>query len=94
MHQILHMLIIRIPETVYPELLLQVGFPGNSAVKNPLVMQETLVQSLGWEDPLEEEMATHSSILTSTRVFLPGKFHGQRSLAELTHGVAREVDMI
>ena len=28
-----------------------------------LLMQETLVQSLGWEDPLEEEMATHSSIL-------------------------------
>ena len=26
-------------------------------------MQETLIQSLGWEDPLEEEMATHSSIL-------------------------------
>ena len=26
-------------------------------------MQETHVQSLGWEDPLEEEMATHSSIL-------------------------------
>ena len=26
-------------------------------------MQETLVQSLGWENPLEEEMATHSSIL-------------------------------
>ena len=26
-------------------------------------MLETLVQSLGWEDPLEEEMATHSSIL-------------------------------
>ena len=26
-------------------------------------MQETLVQSLGWEDPLEEGMATHSSIL-------------------------------
>ena len=31
-------------------------------VKNPPVMQETQVQSLGWEDPLEEEMATHSSI--------------------------------
>ena len=31
-------------------------------VKNPPVMQETLVQSLGWEDPLEEEMATHSSV--------------------------------
>ena len=26
-------------------------------------MQETLVQSLGWEDPLEKEMTTHSSIL-------------------------------
>ena len=94
MLQILHMLIIRIPETISPELLLQVGFPGGSAVKNPLVMQETRVQSLGWEDPLEEEMATHSSILASTPVFLPGKFHGQRSLAGLVHGVAKEVDMI
>ena len=36
-------------------------------------MQEMHVQSLGWGDPLEEEMATHSS-------FLPGKSHGQRSL--------------
>ena len=33
-------------------------------VKNPSAMQETLVQSLGWEDPLEEDMATHSSILS------------------------------
>ena len=33
------------------------------AVKNPLAMQETLVQSLHQEDPLEEGMATHSSIL-------------------------------
>ena len=32
-------------------------------VKNPLAMQETWVQSLGWEDPLEEGMATHSRIL-------------------------------
>ena len=32
-------------------------------VKNPLAMQETQVQSLGWEDDLEKEMATHSSIL-------------------------------
>ena len=38
------------------------GFPGDSAVKNPLTMQETQVQSLGQEDPLEEGMATHSSI--------------------------------
>ena len=33
-------------------------------VKNPLAMRETWVQSLGWEDPLEEGMATHSSIPT------------------------------
>ena len=32
-------------------------------VKNPPAMQETWVQSLGWEDPLEEGMATHSGIL-------------------------------
>ena len=37
-------------------------------------MQETLVQSLGQEDPLEKGMGTHSSILL-------GEFHGQRSLA-------------
>ena len=39
------------------------GFPGGSEVKNPPVMQETWVQSLGGEDPLEKCMATHSSIL-------------------------------
>ena len=32
-------------------------------VKNPPAMQETWVHSLGWEDPLEEGMATHPSIL-------------------------------
>ena len=32
-------------------------------VKNLPAVQETWVQSLGWEDPLEKEMATHSSIL-------------------------------
>ena len=32
-------------------------------VKNPPEMQETWVQSLGWEDPLEEGMAIHASIL-------------------------------
>ena len=38
-------------------------FPGGSVVKNRLPMQKTWVQSLGQEDPLEEEMTTHSSIL-------------------------------
>ena len=33
-------------------------------VKNPPAMQETYVQFLGGEDPLEEDMATHSSILS------------------------------
>ena len=32
-------------------------------VKNPRAIQETHVQSMGWEDPLKEEMATQSSIL-------------------------------
>jgi len=39
------------------------GFPRGSMVKNLPAMQETWVQSLGWEDPLEEEMTTHSNIL-------------------------------
>ena len=39
-------------------------FPmAGSAVKSPPTMQEIRVQSLGWEDPLENEIATHSSIL-------------------------------
>ena len=42
-------------------------------VKNLPAVQETQVRSLGQEDPLEKGMAT-------TPVFLPGEFHGQRSL--------------
>ena len=38
-------------------------FPGSSVIKNLPAMQETFVQSLGWEDPLEKGMATHPSIL-------------------------------
>ena len=50
--------------SVYNTLLW--GFPGGSAVKNPPAMQEsqeTQVQFWDWEDPLEEGMATHSSII-------------------------------
>ena len=32
-------------------------------VKNPFAMRETLVRSLGWEDPLEKGKTTHSSVL-------------------------------
>ena len=42
---------------------LRVGFPSDSAVKNLPVIQETQVPSLVGEDPLEEGMATHSSVL-------------------------------
>ena len=41
------------------------------AVKNPPAVQETWVHSLGWEDPLEEGMATHSSIL-AWRILMDG----------------------
>ena len=47
--------------------------PGVHLVKNLPTVQETWVQSLGWEDPLEKQMATHSSILA-------WKIYGQRSL--------------
>ena len=46
--------------------LLEENFPGASAVKNLPAMQETVemwVQCLGWGNPLEKEMATHSSFL-------------------------------
>ena len=39
------------------------GFPGGSDDKELPAVRETWVQSLGWEDPLEKEMATHSSII-------------------------------
>ena len=41
-------------------------FPGGSVKNLPAIQetQETQVPSLGWEDPLEKSMATHSSILT------------------------------
>ena len=48
-------------------------------------MQELRVQSLGGEDPLEEGMAT-------TPVFLPGEFHGQRSLVGYSPWGGKELD--
>ena len=48
-------------------------------------MQETWVQPLGQEEPLEEEMAT-------TPVFLPDKFHGPRSLVNYSPQGRRESD--
>ena len=53
--------------------LWQKGLPWWLRRKSPPATWETWVWSLGWEDPLEKEMATHSSILA-------GESHGQRSL--------------
>ena len=44
------------------DLVNETDFPYSSVGKLPEV-RETWVRSLGWEDPLEKEMATHSSIL-------------------------------
>ena len=55
-----------IPMKISSPLGLIWGFPGGSAVKDPPViqeLQEMQTQSLGQEDPLEEEMATHPRIL-------------------------------
>ena len=49
-------------------------------------MQETQVRSRGQEDPLEKEMATHSSILAE-------EFHGQRSLMGYSTWGLKESDM-
>ena len=45
-------------------------------------MQETGVQSLGGEDPLENEITTHASILA-------WESHGQRSLVGTVHGISK-----
>ena len=55
-------------------------------VKNSPAKQETWIQSLGWEDPLEKEWQ-------STPVLLPGESHGQRSLAGYGPWDLRESDM-
>ena len=65
------------------------GFPGDSTVKNLPAnagdVLKTQVPSLDREDPLEKEMATHSSILD-------GKFHGQKSLVGYSPWGCKESD--
>ena len=67
------------------------GFPGGSVgKKNQLAMQETWVGSLGWEDSLKKEMATHSSIhawrIPMDRGVWPATVHGVSRSEEPTHG--------
>ena len=51
-------------------------------VKNPPAMQEAWVPSLGWEDPLEDGVATHSSILA-------GESRDREAWWATVHGVAK-----
>ena len=48
---------------IFHNSTLQEGFPSGSEVKNLSTVTETGVQPLGWEDPLEKGIATHSSML-------------------------------
>ena len=71
-----------------PCLYLKVGFLGSSGVKNLSATQETQetrVQFLGWEDPLEEGMEP-------TPVLLPGESHGQRNLTGYSLWGHKELD--
>ena len=61
-------------------------------IKNPLAMQEKWVRSLGQEDPLEEEMATHSCILAWRIQYSCPVFYGQRSLASYSPWGRKESD--
>ena len=68
------------------KLITLLDFPSGSVVENLAAMQETQVQSLGWEDPLEKEMATHSSVLV-------WRFSWTEKSGRLqSDGVARESD--
>ena len=49
-------------KNIHPDVISE-GFPGGSVVKYSPAVQEMQFQSLGREDPLEEEMATHCTIL-------------------------------
>ena len=62
-------------------------FPGSSSGKEPTCQcRRQWFDPWVWKIPSEKEMATHS-------VFLPGKFHGQRSLAGYSPWSHKETDM-
>ena len=69
----------------------ETGFPGGSLVKNLAPVQETRLPSLGREDPLEEEMATHSSTLAWEIPWTeePGRLQSMRS-QRVGHNLATE----
>ena len=76
------------PIKPFPQGLEKLKLPSLVAqmVKNPPEIQGTWVGSLGWEEPLKQEMATHSSILA-------WKSQGQRSLEGYSPWGCKESDM-
>ena len=68
--------VVRYPVSYDPASLIA------QSVKSLTAMQETWVQPLGWEDPLEKKMATHSSILAWRILWIeePGRLQSTRSL--------------
>ena len=77
--------LLQLCTSVSPWGTLRNELPWWLTVKNLPVTWETQAQTLGWEDPLEEEMATYSSILA-------WKSHGQRSLACCSSGGHKDSD--
>ena len=73
----------------YPPITVNMGFPSDACDKEFTYQcrrHETQVQSLGWEDPLEEGMQL-------TPIVLPGEFHGQRNLVGCGLWGLKESDM-
>ena len=60
-------------------------FPGGSAGKESPAIQETQVQSLGWEDPLQKGVAY---LPGEFHVHLPGEFHARGAWRAAAHGTA------
>ena len=67
-------------------LCIPLGFPGGLVVKNLPVNAEMQVRSLGWKDPLEKEMTTHSSILCLENSV------DREAWWAIVHGVTKESD--
>ena len=68
---------------------MRLGFPGGSVVRNLPARHETWARSLGWEDALAKEMATHSSVLAWEILWTeepggPQSMGSQKSQAQLT----------
>ena len=75
------------PDLLEEKPLSYKDFPIAQTAKNLLAMQETRVQPLGQEDPLQKGMAIHS------QVFLPGEAQGQRSLVGYSTQGHKKSDM-